>query len=186
MKVLSDVGKKCDFCGSKNLSESYRAPSTLRDLNVCVCRDCGLIQSWPRLSGVYKRVTSVSGEADWGYIRYGKQLRLDASMKIMHDHIDFNMIKSALDIGANRGFFLNHLGELYEHMTLTGVEPDKFIVKESPYSSKINLFNGKIEDFDSKDKKYDFIHSSHTFEHMTSAHKGFEITYDLLNDGGYF
>jgi hypothetical protein len=175
----------CDFCKKENLTKAYRAKSTLRDLNVFVCRDCGLIQSWPRLSGVYNRVTSISGEADWGYIRYGKQLRLDASMKIMNEYIDFNKINSALDIGANRGFFLNNLGKNYEHMSLMAVEPDKFIVKESLYDSKIQLFNGKVEDFDSMGKKYDFIHSSHTFEHMTSASKGFDIAYNLLNDGGY-
>ena len=183
---IKSITNHCDLCKSTKLKEAYKAPTTLRDLKVYVCEDCGLIQSWPRLSGVYKRVTSVSGEADWGYIRYGKQLRLDASMKIMGKYIDFNKIKSVLDIGSNRSFFLNNLAENYGDMSLTGVEPDKFIVKESPVNSKIYFFNGKIEDFDSKGKKYEFIHSSHTFEHMTSASKGFDIVYELLNDGGYF
>ena len=131
------ITNHCDFCNNNKLKNAYKAPTTLRNLKVYVCEDCGLVQSWPRLSGVYKRVTSVSGEADWGYIRYGKQLRLDASMKIMKEYIDFNKIKSALDIGANRGFFLNNLGEIYGDMSLTAVEPDKFIVKESPLNSKI-------------------------------------------------
>ncbi|MAT63702.1 MAG: hypothetical protein CL881_07890 [Dehalococcoidia bacterium] len=187
MQMVEEKQKVCcDYCKSEDLKMAYKAPTTSRNLEVFVCRSCGFIQSWPRLSGIYDRVTSVSGEADWGYIRYGKQLRLDASMEIIESNINLNNIKSVLDIGANRGFFLNNLSKKYPHLDLTGVEPDKIITKESPFNSNIDLFVGKIEDYESNNKKFDFIHSSHTFEHMTSADKGFKITYDLLSDSGYF
>ena len=187
MKIMNDQNQvHCDYCNAIDLKKIYKAPSTARDLSVYCCKNCGFIQSWPRLSGVYKRQTSISGEADWGYIRYGKQHRLERSLKIIEKHIDFNLTKNILDIGSNRGFFLNHLARSYGNLNLVGVEPDKVIVKETKHLSGINVFNGKIEDYDSNGQIFDFIHSSHTFEHMTSASKGFDIAHKLLKNGGFF
>jgi hypothetical protein len=176
----------CDLCKSQGLKLSYESPSTKRDLKVYICQKCGFIQSWPRLSGVYKRKTSVSGEADWGYIRYGKQLRLDASLTIMRKHINFNNIKSILDIGSNRSYLINHLAKKYNHINFLGIEPDKMVIDKSSTSNRVEFLNIKIEEFESNGRKFDMIHSSHTFEHMVSAEAGFKIAFDLLNDDGFF
>ena len=175
----------CDYCDSVDLKLIYKAPSTARDLSVYCCKNCGFIQSWPRLSGVYKRETSISGEADWGYIRYGKQHRLERSIKIIEKHINLKLVKNVLDIGSNRGFFLNYLASSGNY-NLVGVEPDKVIVEETEHLDGVRIFNCKIEDYDSNGQTFDFIHSSHTFEHMTSASKGFDIAHKLLKNGGYF
>jgi 2-polyprenyl-3-methyl-5-hydroxy-6-metoxy-1,4-benzoquinol methylase len=176
---------KCDYCNTQNLIFSYEAPTTKRHLKVYVCNDCGLIQSWPRLSGVYKRTVAVSGGADWGYIRYGKQLRLKQSLLIIEKHINFGEINNVLDIGSNRGFLLEHLAKNYAHLNLTGIEPDINVINKDIDFAKLKIINKKLEDYDSNGEQYDFIHSSHTFEHMNSAKDGFKITYDLLKDGGY-
>ena len=91
----------CDYCNSKNIEKHYKSKTTQRDINICLCKECDLIQSWPRLSGVYGRVTSISGGADWGNIRYGKLQSLERSIKFMEKHINLNNYNKFLDIGAN-------------------------------------------------------------------------------------
>lgn len=177
---------KCDYCLSDRLKKIYRAPSTKRDIDICVCENCDLIQSWPRLSGIYKRSTKISGEADWGYIRYGKMQRLEDSMRFISQHIELKNLRSFLDIGANRGSFLKYLQKnLGKDKILCGVENDKFIYDEELKNlDGIRIENEKFEDTNLKEK-FDFIHSSHTLEHVVSASAKMSKMKELVKDDGY-
>ena len=68
---------RCDSCNSKDLRKIYRSESTIRDLSLFICNECSLLQSFPKRSGVYPKTVSVTSGAAWGYIRYGKEQRLD-------------------------------------------------------------------------------------------------------------
>lgn len=175
----------CDYCNSSKLSKHYRSPSTKRDIDICICDECDLIQSWPRLSGIYKRSTQISGDADWGYIRYGKMLRLLKSMEFITKHIDINKVNSILDIGANRGSFLKYINENFKNpKILYGVENDKVIFEEELKNlDGITVDNKKFEDA-KFEHKFDFIHSSHTLEHVTSPTKKLKKMRDLINENG--
>ena len=35
---------RCDYCQSDKIKKIYRAPSTQRDIDICVCENCDLIQ----------------------------------------------------------------------------------------------------------------------------------------------
>jgi len=176
----------CDYCNSSNLKKVYRAPSTGRDIDICVCENCDLIQSWPRLSGIYKRSMKISGDADWGYIRYGKMQRLDDSMRFISKHIELDNLTSFLDIGSNRGNFLKYLKKkLSKNKIFFGIENDKTIFEEELKNLEgIKVENKKIEETNLKEK-FDFIHSSHTLEHVVSASAKMSKMRELIKDDGY-
>jgi ubiquinone/menaquinone biosynthesis C-methylase UbiE len=174
----------CDYCNSKNTENSYRAETTRRDINVFVCSECDLIQSWPRLSGIYAREISISGGADWGNIRYGKFQSLERSIKFIERYIDLNNYQKFLDIGANRGSFIKFIKNRYPKKTITGIENDKVIFDEELKDLKdVNAINEKFENVKFKEK-FDFIHSSHTLEHLVSASKGMEKMRDIIDQDG--
>jgi len=175
----------CDYCKSKNLSKAYRAETTKRDLNILICDDCDLIQSWPRLSGIYKQATSISGGADWGYIRYGKLQGLDRSIKFIKENLDLKNFSSFFDIGANRGSFVKYIKKNYPLKKVQGVENDVKIYNEELRDLKdIKIINDKFENI-VFNEKFDFIHSSHTLEHLVSAFEGMKKMKEILSEDGY-
>lgn len=174
----------CDYCNSKNIEKHYKSETTQRDISICLCKECDLIQSWPRLSGVYGRVVSISGGADWGNIRYGKLQSLERSIKFMEKHINLNNYNKFLDIGANRGSFIKFIRNKYNKKNITGIENDKIIFDEELKDLKdINLINEKFENVQFIEK-FDFIHSSHTLEHLVSASKAMEIKREIIDPNG--
>lgn len=175
----------CDYCLSNKLILAYEPKTTERNLKVYICEECDLIQSWPRLSGVYKRKVNVTGDAGWGRIRYGKRLNLVNSLKHIEDCIPLDKLNSILDIGANRLYFLKEIGQRYKNLRLYGIENDLITLAEEDLDQDITIFKSKYEDAKIKNQKFDFIHSSHTAEHVVSPKHLFEKTYDWLNEGGY-
>ena len=63
---------ECDFCESKQVKIAYKVPTSQRDLSIYVCKNCGLVQSFPKIDHIKTKNIAISGEADWGNIRYGK------------------------------------------------------------------------------------------------------------------
>ena len=175
----------CDCCDSTNLEFVYEPPTTEREIKIYVCSECSLLQSWPRLSGVYTRKVSVDGEAGWGRIRYGKRLNLIYSIDHIKENIPMEKINSLLDIGANRLYFLKQINKDYPHVKLTGIENDKTILSEEQNLDNIRILNSKFEDAAIGEEKFDFIHSSHTLEHVVSPKAMFEFTNKHLNEDGY-
>ncbi len=177
--------KICDYCSSEELILAYEPKTTERDLKVYICNECELIQSWPRLSGVYKRKVNVTGDAGWGRIRYGKRLNLDYSLKHIEDYIPVDKLNSILDIGANRLYFLKEIGRRYQNLKLYGIENDLITLAEEELNENITIFKSKYEEASIKNLTFDFIHSSHTAEHVVSPKHLFEKTYEWLSEGGY-
>jgi SAM-dependent methyltransferase len=174
----------CDYCNSKNIKKHYKAETTQRDIIIFVCSECNLIQSWPRFSGIYGRAMSISGGADWGNIRYGKFQSLERSIKFIERYIDLNNYQKFVDIGANRGSFIKFIKNRYPKKTITGIENDKVIFDEELKDLKdINIINEKFENVKFKEK-FDFIHLSHTLEHLVSPSKAMEKIRDIINQDG--
>lgn len=73
--------------------------------------------------------------------------------------------KSILDIGAASGIFLNIAKK--EGYRISGIEPSEYLVSEANKKFNINLFNGIIEDYKSKEK-YSVISLLDIIEHLVN------------------
>lgn len=152
----------CPLCGSADLSPVYRPRGTARDLTVHVCSGCGLVQSLPRRASVATKPASVSGGADWGNVRYGKGFRLADTM----DAIGACHPANILDIGSNRGAFVQAARERWPDVAITAVEPDARVVDAYRDLPGVTLHVGPIEDVALPPAGFDLIHCSHTLEHL--------------------
>ena len=97
--------ERCDLCGSTDFQEVYSPVGSLRQVNVAVCSHCGL--AFSRYAAVpYTRDPRPSGDADWGNIRWAKGFRLDALRPMLTALLNQGGLNRVLDVGANRGSFL--------------------------------------------------------------------------------
>jgi hypothetical protein len=115
----------------------------------------------------YRKV-AISGEADWGNIRYGKAFRTEHALKTLGAAANLSRVRRCLDVGANRGSFVLGLRALAPKAEILSVEPDRHIVKEYVSVPRIRLRLARIEDMDLAPEAFDIIHCSHTLEHVAS------------------
>ncbi len=156
----------CASCGSARLTVAYRVPSTARGLSVCVCERCGLIQSWPRGVPAPDGQVRVSGQADWGNIRYGKGFRSEAAMQRIVAASEGRGFGAILDVGANRGEFVLAAADRWPQARIVAVEPDARVLDAYWRRPEIELIVEPFEAVDAGVAGYDLIHCSHTLEHV--------------------
>lgn len=174
---------KCDFCESLNLTLIYDVPTSKKFSTIYACKNCGLVQT------IYKqhmkeldRQISLSSDADWGNVRHGKKTRLDLSINIISQFTKIENLKCVLDIGSNRGHFVNYILN-NSSATIDAIEPDPNILSEYKADSRLNLHNIRFENF-AINKTYDLIYCCHTLEHADSASNMLRGIRDLLSDNG--
>ena len=100
----------CDSCNHIISKSVYKPIKSYRFMKLFCCEKCGLIFSKNSSPYISRPLPSMSCDANRSSIKYTKQL-------VLGDHIDFlkkNKInlsnyKSILDIGSNRGDFINHI-----------------------------------------------------------------------------
>ncbi|MBI3463393.1 MAG: class I SAM-dependent methyltransferase [Planctomycetes bacterium] len=112
-------------------------------------------------------------------------MRLEPTLKVIQRCVDLDSIRSVLDIGSNRGYFLRHLAASHPHLELVGIEPDPFIVDCYRDNPAIELLRTKFENATLNGRSFQLIHSIHTFEHMVSSLVAFRKAFDVLADGGF-
>lgn len=174
---------KCDFCHCNKLTEVYKVPTSKIEATIMSCDSCGLLQS--SYGDKTKKHTnkSLSSDADWGNIRHGKKIRLSKSIKILEKFVNFDELKYILDIGSNRGDFIEYMGECTS-ATIDAIEPDITIISNYPQKQNITIHNLKFEKYVT-DKKFDLIYCCHTLEHANSASSMLINSVNLLKDNGY-
>jgi len=173
---------KCDFCSSDHLTLKYTVPSSLLGAEIYQCECCGLVQSVYNKDKSLKHTNkSISCDANWGNIRHGKKIRLNKSLEILSPHLE--NITSVLDIGSNRGHFVNYIKTNYPDYQVVGIEPDTRITEA--YNPNVDLQHTRIEHFP-VNAKYDLIYCCHTLEHVDSASDTLKKIKDLMSPNGYF
>ncbi len=173
---------KCDFCGSK-LESIYKPVGTKRGAEIYICVSCALVQTLFDANADYSREISVSCDADWGNVRYGKRMRLAANMELMEKHINIRSMTKVLDIGSNRGDFVRFIRENFPHISVIAIEPDHRIIDYEDVG--IEVINDRIENVSaSLDSGFDLVYCVHTLEHVMSASFVIDSIYDLLLDEG--
>jgi len=158
----------CDLCQKGDLRRVYEAPTGNRGLSVYVCLTCGLVQSLPRIDHVSERTVAVSGGADWGNIRYGKGFRTELAIGILERFVDFKEVRSCLDVGANRGSFVNRIKQVAPQASIVAIEPDSNIVGEYAQLQGVDLILHRIEQVSLTDNTFDLVYCGHTLEHLRS------------------
>ncbi len=134
---------------------------------MAVCRQCGL--SYSRYADVpYTRDPRPSGDADWGNIRWAKGFRLDALRPQLTGLVRDGKMSRVLDVGANRGSFLEWLLEQCPDTKFTAVEPDERVVTTYRDRPEIDIRLAKLEHTTLEPDAYDFAYCCQTLEHADS------------------
>lgn len=155
----------CGLCGHQPLSTAYEVPGSARGLRVAVCPCCELMQSLPRhLKGDRKQ--RLSGGADWGNIRYGKQFALAPALAMIQANAQPAGFDHILDVGSSRGDFVKTMLSLAPAATITAVEPDERLTDSYRQMPRVTLCEQPIESLALAPGSCDFIYLSHTLEHL--------------------
>jgi SAM-dependent methyltransferase len=174
----------CDLCRRDALEPFYRPERSTRDITVCLCRHCGLIQSTPRADRAPRRGAAVSSGADWGNVRYGKGFRTKEAMEALSRHIDLAGDFALLDVGSNRGSFAKALLAAAPNAMVTAVEPDERVSESCAGLPRTELTLARIEDVALESGRFDVIHSCHTIEHLAHPMAALEDHWRTLKPNG--
>jgi SAM-dependent methyltransferase len=163
------IKEKCDFCLNRNLEHVYTPIRSARGMEVYVCSECGLVQSFPTIEYQSRPPGSMSSDADRSSYRYTKDVISDRYEKCFKGHVDFTKIKRVLDIGSNRGAFIRHLESNYPGMEVVGIEPDESVTHTYSSLTNVSVQNCRFEDAILPENYFDFAYCAHTLEHADSA-----------------
>ena len=174
----------CDFCKNK-LEKKYNPVNTKRGMQVCVCTNCGLVQSVQSQEKPDKRIQTLSCNADWGNVRHGKGLRLKHFINAVKNCVNWKNVNHVLDVGSNRGSFVNWLLEENNRLNVTAVEPDSEIIKDNYKHKNVNLIVDRFENISLEKDFYEFVYCSHTLEHSASALEMIKQIRSYMKYGAY-
>lgn len=154
----------CDLCNKNQLGAVYQPLQSRYSIEVYLCEECGLVQS-KKHSIPNDAIKTTSADADWGNVRHGKGLRFE----VLKNKFDFKKLAcgSVLDIGSNRGDFVNWARSMNGVTKVVAVEPDITLLND--YAEDIVLYHAKIEDVNFENEKFEFIYCCQTLEHADSA-----------------
>jgi SAM-dependent methyltransferase len=175
---------QCDFCKCNSLTKIYDVPTSRIGACVHSCDNCGLIQSLYANKENKHTNKSISSGADWGNVRHGKKIRLDASISFIETKCELSKVKRVLDIGSNRGHFVNYILKVNSNCNIVAIEPDNRILDGYDKNHRLTVLNSRFENYNEVDK-FDFIYCCHTLEHADSAHEMLVHAISLLEEDGY-
>jgi len=159
-----------------------------------ICRDCGCVFLNPRHNGNwYRSYYQGSNERLKDNQQRRKQINVYANRQYLkassiHEYIkkkfpDFDIKeKSILELGCTSGGILKYFYDQGAKRTV-GLDPEPEYVDYGKKKLGLEIYEGFIEDFKSKNK-FDLIIMRHVVEHLLDPVKDLERAYELLNDQG--
>ena len=175
----------CDLCGNAALEQVYAPQGSVRKLTVWLCSHCGLVQSLPRIDRAPRRTASVSADADWGNVRYGKGFRAESNLSTLKPFLPKHRPLRVLDVGASRGAFSLELQAAYPSAEIIGIEPDERVVSAWAGKPGLTWLHARLEDTRLEADAFDLIYSCHTLEHVRSARDSLRQHWETLKPNGY-
>lgn len=183
--IVLSISSTCDYCDTDLSSQSAYIPiKTRRGVKVYSCSSCGLTQSAYTLPYVSRPAGNMSSDADRSSLRYTKTLVADSYKNVIEEHVPQD-IKTILDIGSNRGVFARYALSRFPESKIYCVEPDSTVI-DYYEENRLTVFDGRYEECEINDVKFDFAYSVHTFEHLSSCRLGFSKVSKSLKVGGVF
>lgn len=171
----------CELCGRDGLTLAYAPQQSSRGISVYICCYCGLVQSTPRIDHAPRAPAAVSGGADWGNIRYGKGFRTQIALDALKRHAPAGGFR-LIDIGSNRGRFIDALIKEFPAAEAVAVEPDERV--SDSVTGKAKLHVARIEALKLDDASFDVVHSCHTIEHLAHPLRVLKDHARILKPGG--
>ena len=171
----------CELCGREALAFAHAPERSKRGISVAICGSCGLVQSLPRIDRAPRAPAAASSGADWGNLRYGKGFRTAKALEALLRHAASGDIR-LLDVGSNRGSFVNAVRESLPEAQITAVEPDERVAQS--VAGRAELIVARIEETRFEASRFDVVHSCHTIEHLAHPLKSLEQHARVLKEGG--
>lgn len=178
------MSEPCELCRRDALVPIYEPERSARGLKVHLCKQCGLVQSLPRLDRAPRTGIAISSGADWGNVRYGKGFRAEAAMAALKRHADLAAPLSLLDVGSNRGSFTRAMLEAAPHVSITAIEPDERVADSCAHFARVELIKARIEQTALETARFDIVHSCHTIEHLAEPARVLADHWRVLKPGG--
>jgi len=176
------MSESCDFCGRSALEEVYEPAASALSRSVFLCTHCALAQSLPRHEAAPD--PSLAAAAALGQVSYGKSFRAGAALALLDAHVNWKVPLAVLDVGADRGAFLDALLERAPTAELTAVEPDMALVNAYRNRPRVTLAAERIERLKLPAAQFDLIHSCHTLQRTPSARGVLSDHHRALKPGG--
>ena len=178
---MSDI---CELCRRADLLQIYEPHGSTRGLKVYLCDCCGLVQSLPRIDRMARSSAAISSGKDWGDVRTGKSFRTQAAIAALNRHADLNGDLSVLDVGSNRGSFVQAMLQTAPHAAITAIEPDARIAESCAHAERTEVVCARIEDAALETERFDIVHSCHTIEHLAAPARVLADHWRVLKPGG--
>lgn len=155
--------------------EVYCPVGTKRNARVCICNSCGLVFSIHD-DIPYSREPNISGDADWGNVRFCKGQRFDVVKGMLSPDA-----MRVLDVGSSRGDFVRWYQDENPKASITALEPDTRIAS---YPEGVEFVGKRLEDAGLPANYYDFLYCNQTLEHTDSAARVLQEMYRVMKPGG--
>jgi 2-polyprenyl-3-methyl-5-hydroxy-6-metoxy-1,4-benzoquinol methylase len=179
------MSDNCDLCGNATLEQVYAPQGSVRKLTVWLCTHCGLVQSLPRIDHAPRQKASVSADANWGNVRYGKGFRAEANLSTLKPFLPKRRPLRVLDVGASRGAFSLEMKTAYPSAEILGIEPDERVVGAWATKPGFTWLHARLEDTRLEQNSFDLIYSCHTLEHVKSAREALRHHWETLTPHGH-
>ena len=149
-------------CSDSPLMMVYEPLKTPRGALVYLCPNCGLLQSrFLTTRGDGK--PRISCNAPFGNLRTGKLASAQGAFNALESFKN-HPPKTILDIGASRGHFCLEVKNKYPKSQVVAIEPDPTITGWA--NDDVILNTARLEQYNMPQSYYDWIHLSHTLEHL--------------------
>jgi hypothetical protein len=186
--------KNCNLCDKNSLEIVYTPSNSEIDLQIGVCKFCGLVQgvydseTYERINDAVhdpaSKVTRLNCDAAYSDIRVGKQQMLSNAIKLISENNITDNIDRVLDIRAARGDFVNYFHSLMPGVKIDAIETDQYMADQIHKVSNINVISSKYKDW-SPTYNYNLIYSCHTLEHYRDPKGNLKYIRHHLDDDGY-
>lgn len=153
-------------------------------MEVYICNRCGLCQSFSTTAYQSRPVGSMSADADRSSYRYTKDIISGRYEKCFKKCVDFSMINKVLDVGSNRGAFIDYLDKNYPGKNVIAIEPDPSVTSAYATYKNVSLQLTRFEHANLPEKHFDFSYCAHTLEHADSARGMLYGIWKALKPGG--
>ena len=177
----------CDFCSSNNVSHVYTPIRSKRGMEVVFCNDCGLFESISTTPYKSRPPGNLSCDADRSSLKITKGLTFVNYQELLEKYFISLDAVNIIDIGSNRGTFVEWAEGNLNIKEITAVETDVLITDDYAKNKNLDLIVGRFEEIhDLKVDYYDLAYCVHTLEHASSAFLMLNKIYDCLNLNGLF
>jgi SAM-dependent methyltransferase len=159
----------CDFCEERRLEHVYTPVRSARGMEVYLCDRCGLVQSISTAVYPSRPMGSMSSDADRSSYRYTKDVISARYEAFFSQPADFSRVERVLDVGSNRGAFIQYMQDRWPGRSITAVEPDASVTGAYADLPNVDLKACRFEHAILPENFFDFSYCAHTLEHSASA-----------------